>query len=142
MTIDDLPPELMSSIFHHVLADLNPLSISDRLRYSAQCKSLARVCKSWNLEASPLLYGSVYLISATQFSSFNSTLSNRPDLGNYVKVLRLAGGGFINLGQGGLKGATLPNLERLYLSGTKTISVGSILSFRSECLLSCFALSS
>ncbi|GAA5872145.1 hypothetical protein JCM16303_000990 [Sporobolomyces ruberrimus] len=129
MHVNDLPPELLSSIFQLVVADHDSLSKSDLTRRAKQCRLLGDVCKEWNEATTSMLYARVCLKSPTQARSFNSALVHKPELGSRPRVLRLSGDGVLALTRD-VRGARMSHLEQLYLSATKTISFDPIFSFK------------
>nr|GAT51415.1 predicted protein [Mycena chlorophos] len=93
-----LPDELISLILEpaltisdHSFAD-NWSNTSPFAEYSESTSAYLVVCKSWLRVATPLLYGVVVLRSAAQTKALARALKGNPDLGSFVKKLRIEGG--------------------------------------------------
>jgi hypothetical protein len=59
---------------------------------SSSTSSTLLVCKSWLRVGTPLLYSFVIIRSKAQASALQATLRTHPDLGRFVKNLRVEGG--------------------------------------------------
>ncbi|KAJ6489146.1 hypothetical protein DFH09DRAFT_1455408 [Mycena vulgaris] len=88
---------------------------SERSPFASQSStsSTLLVCKSWLRVATPLLYSVVVIRSKAQAQALQKTLQNAPELGQFVKKLRVEGG----FGQAMLKILQkTPNISDLVIS--------------------------
>ncbi|KAJ7438631.1 hypothetical protein B0H11DRAFT_2104239 [Mycena galericulata] len=94
-----LPDEIISEILSPALevaenmfsdtSSTSPFAVAG----SPSCSSaLLLVCKSWLRVATPLLYNVVVIRSKAQAGALQSALQSNPDLGQFVKKLRVEGG--------------------------------------------------
>ncbi|KAJ7146989.1 hypothetical protein C8R44DRAFT_864686 [Mycena epipterygia] len=95
---DRLPDELISEILspalkvpEHMFSNTSPKSPFASLSVLSKSSALL-VCKSWLRVATPLLYAVVIIRSKAQAHAFQATLRSTPDLGRFVKKLRVEGG--------------------------------------------------
>ncbi|KAJ7113816.1 hypothetical protein C8R44DRAFT_676325 [Mycena epipterygia] len=93
----NLPDEIISEILSPALkipdrmfSDTSPTS--PFASYSASSSSALLVCKAWLRVASPLLYSIVVIRSKEQAGALQTTLQSTPELGQFVKKLRVEGG--------------------------------------------------
>nr|GAT51414.1 predicted protein [Mycena chlorophos] len=114
-----LPDELISLILEpaltisdHSFAD-NWSNTSPFAEYSESTSAYLVVCKSWLRVATPLLYGVVVLRSAAQAKALARALKGNPDLGRFIRKLRVEGGLGVSM-KTVLELA--PNITDLYLS--------------------------
>nr|GAT50280.1 predicted protein [Mycena chlorophos] len=91
----DLPDEILSEILTPALrvpddafSDARVLGMS----FTESSSAYLLVCKDWLRVATPLLYGVVILRSKAQAQALAVALQNNPDLGGFIKKLRLDGG--------------------------------------------------
>ncbi|KAJ7258414.1 hypothetical protein B0H12DRAFT_443805 [Mycena haematopus] len=115
---DTLPDEIISEILspalkvpEHMFSDLS--SKSPFAKYSVSSSTALLVCKAWLRVATPLLYDCVVLRSKAQCRALHAALRKNPDLGRFIKKLRVEGGFSTPMGQI-LKWA--PNIANLFLS--------------------------
>ncbi|KAJ7160022.1 hypothetical protein C8R43DRAFT_1177631 [Mycena crocata] len=83
------------------------------MSHSVSNSSLLLVCKSWLRVATPLLYSVVIIRSKPQVRALQAALHNTPDLGRFVKKLRVEGG-FGNLMHQILQ--QTPNISDIFVS--------------------------
>ncbi|KAJ6596283.1 hypothetical protein DFH09DRAFT_1134556 [Mycena vulgaris] len=95
---DALPDEIISEILSPALkvseeqfADTRS-ETSPFVSLSVSSSAALLVCKAWLRVATPLLYHVVVLRSKAQARALQATLRDNPDLGTFVKMLRLEGG--------------------------------------------------
>ncbi|KAJ7454593.1 hypothetical protein B0H11DRAFT_1819876 [Mycena galericulata] len=81
--------------------------------YEESTSAILLVCKAWLRVSTPLLYHVVVLRSKAQAKALDATLKKNPDLGRFVKKLRVEGGFGLYM-HGILKSA--PNITDIYLS--------------------------
>ncbi|KAJ7056000.1 hypothetical protein C8F01DRAFT_375368 [Mycena amicta] len=115
---DSLPDEIISEILspalkvpEHLFSDLS--RTSPFAKYSVSTSSILLVCKSWLRVATPLLYNVVILRSKAQSRALHDALKLNPELGRFIRRLRVEGG-FGNPLQLILKSST--NLTDIFLS--------------------------
>ncbi|EJD00139.1 uncharacterized protein FOMMEDRAFT_159781 [Fomitiporia mediterranea MF3/22] len=92
-----LPAELLRSVLQLLVTVSNSTFTSPRTRFGNKVQSSAQylhVSKSWLEAGTPLLYQTVVLRSAAQVCSLRSTLVTYPDLGLYVRNLRIEEGAY------------------------------------------------
>ncbi|KAJ7644346.1 hypothetical protein FB45DRAFT_735456 [Roridomyces roridus] len=112
-----LPDEIVAEILSPALKVPDD-AFSDNSRdspfaqYSESSSALLLVCKSWLRVSTPLLYHVVVLRSKGQAAALERTLKRSPDLGRFIKKLRLEGG-FGNPLQQIIQAA--PNVTDLFL---------------------------
>ncbi|KAF7289073.1 hypothetical protein HMN09_01355500 [Mycena chlorophos] len=93
-----LPDELISLILEPALKISeesfanNWSSASPFATYDESTSAYLVVCKSWMRVATPLLYGVVVLRSAAQAQALARALQGNPELGRFIKKLRVEGG--------------------------------------------------
>ncbi|KAJ7728877.1 hypothetical protein B0H16DRAFT_1428404 [Mycena metata] len=94
---ENLPDEIISEILSPTLKV--PLDLfsdtsleSPFVSFSSSCSSTLLVCKSWLRVATPLLYSFVIIRSKAQANALQLTLQTNPQLGNFVKHLRVENG--------------------------------------------------
>jgi hypothetical protein len=94
---DNLPDEIISEILspalkvpEHMFSDLSPKSLF--AKYSVSSSAALLVCKDWLRVATPLLYSVVVIRSKAQARALHDALRNNPDLGRFIKKLRVEGG--------------------------------------------------
>ncbi|KAJ6450382.1 hypothetical protein C8R45DRAFT_1043491 [Mycena sanguinolenta] len=94
---DRLPDEIISEILspalkvpEHMYSDL--ASISPFAKYSVSSSAALLVCKAWLRVATPLLYACVVIRSTAQCRALQDALRKNPNLGGYIKKLRVEGG--------------------------------------------------
>jgi len=130
MSLNNLPPELLDSIFDFLSPSSNPFSNSNLPLYSHAYHPLTLVCKRWNRITTPRLYAAARLLRVKQFSAFSQTLESR-NSGQHLRCLRVS----VILWTGETKESLLsesdkllrslgnftPNLEELYLAGTQAV---------------------
>ncbi|CAK5278402.1 unnamed protein product [Mycena citricolor] len=91
-----LPDEIISEIITPALhLDDGAFSSMERyspFRFEESSSAYLLVCKSWLRVATPLLYHTVVLRSIAQAQSLAITLTSNPDLGRFIKKLRVEGG--------------------------------------------------
>ncbi|KAF7289030.1 hypothetical protein HMN09_01350900 [Mycena chlorophos] len=97
---NSLPDEIISLILtqspalkipDEAFAD-NWSTVSPFAQYSESTSAYLLVCKSWLRVATPLLYGVVVLRSSAQAKALARALKGNPELGRFVKKLRVEGG--------------------------------------------------
>ncbi|KAF7317446.1 F-box domain-containing protein [Mycena chlorophos] len=103
MSDNSLPDEILSEILAPRAQNLRRQSTSAYLV----------VCKSWLRVATPLLYNVVILRSKDQAKALGRTLAGNPELGGFIRKLRLEGG-YGPIMQKIL--ASSPNITDLYLT--------------------------
>ncbi|KAJ7718664.1 hypothetical protein B0H16DRAFT_1475506 [Mycena metata] len=86
---ENLPDEIISEILSPTLKHF--IRITFRL-FSSSSSSTLLVCKSWLRVATPLLYSFVIIRSKAQANALQLTLQTNPQLGNFVKHLRVENG--------------------------------------------------
>ncbi|KAJ7093864.1 hypothetical protein B0H15DRAFT_1020558 [Mycena belliarum] len=95
---DSLPDEILSEILSPALKIpdkmfANTLEISGFASYRRVSSSATLlVCKSWLRVATPLLYSTVVIRSKPQAQALQAALAEHPELGRFVKKLRVEGG--------------------------------------------------
>ncbi|KAF7362602.1 F-box domain-containing protein [Mycena venus] len=94
---DNLPDEIISEILSPALKVSETLFSDTSLEspfafFFSSSSSTLLVCKSWLRVATPLLYHFVVIRSKAQANAFQATLRGNPDLGRFVKNLRVEGG--------------------------------------------------
>nr|GAT55710.1 predicted protein [Mycena chlorophos] len=121
MSLSPLPDELISAILSpalHVPDDAFTASSSaSSAPFARFCESTSvylLVCKAWLRVATPLLYGIVIIRSKAQAKALAKALRRDPQLGGWVRKLRVEGGYGITAMQGIL--ANTPNVEHLFLT--------------------------
>ncbi|KAF7335267.1 F-box domain-containing protein [Mycena sanguinolenta] len=97
MSDNSLPDEIISEILSPALkvpdelfsdnSDVSPFATN-----SESTSAYLLVCKSWLRVATPLLYNVVILRSKAQAKALSLALSQNPDLGRFIKKLRVEGG--------------------------------------------------
>ncbi|KAJ7667033.1 hypothetical protein B0H17DRAFT_1184307 [Mycena rosella] len=94
---ENLPDEIISELLspalkvpEHMFSDTS--FTSPFASYSASSSSTLLVCKSWLRVATPLLYSVVVIRSKAQAQALQATLQSAPELGRFVKKLRVEGG--------------------------------------------------
>ncbi|KAJ6568642.1 hypothetical protein B0H19DRAFT_989151 [Mycena capillaripes] len=94
---DTLPDEIISEILAPALkvpeamfSNLSPKS--PFAKYSVSSSMALLVCKAWLRVATPLLYNVVVLRSKAQCRALHAALYQNPDLGRFIKKLRVEGG--------------------------------------------------
>ncbi|KAJ7042785.1 hypothetical protein C8F04DRAFT_54250 [Mycena alexandri] len=88
-------------------------TISPFMTFTESTSALLVVCKSWLRVSTPLLYNTVILRSKAQAQALAATLKHNPDLGTFIKRLRVEGGFAISM----LKILqSSPNITDLFLS--------------------------
>ncbi|KAF7338898.1 F-box domain-containing protein [Mycena sanguinolenta] len=94
---DSLPDEIISEILspalkvpEHMYSDLSPTS--PFAKYSVSSSAALLVCKAWLRVATPLLYACVVIRSKAQCRALHDALRKNPDLGRFIKKLRVEGG--------------------------------------------------
>ncbi|KAK7024061.1 F-box domain-containing protein [Favolaschia claudopus] len=97
MRDNSLPDELISEILSPALkvADhvfSNTSHVSPFAAYGESTSAYLLVCKSWLRVATPLLYSVVVLRSKAQAKALAAALSGNPELGRFIKKLRVEGG--------------------------------------------------
>nr|GAT52316.1 predicted protein [Mycena chlorophos] len=97
MADTSLPDEIISEILSPALkvaddAFANNYSKSPFARFTESTSAYLVVCKSWLRVATPLLYHVVVLRSKAQAKALANALAKNPDLGRFVKKLRVEGG--------------------------------------------------
>ncbi|KAJ7162757.1 hypothetical protein C8R43DRAFT_1233360 [Mycena crocata] len=116
---DYFPDEIVSEIltpalrvadelFSHTSTKTSPFAA-----YGESTSALLLVCKSWFRVATPLLYNVVILRSTGQAKALDAALKKAPELGRFIKKLRVEGG-FGTYMHGILKNA--PNITELFIS--------------------------
>ncbi|KAF8217419.1 hypothetical protein K438DRAFT_1924921 [Mycena galopus ATCC 62051] len=115
---DSLPDEIISEILspalkvpEHMFSNLAPKS--PFAKYSVSSSAALLVCKAWLRVSTPLLYHVVVIRSKAQCRALCDALKNSPDLGRFIKKLRVEGG-FSTPMHEILKRA--PNITDLFLS--------------------------
>ncbi|KAF7320864.1 F-box domain-containing protein [Mycena chlorophos] len=111
----DLPDEILSEILTPALrvsddafSDARVLGMS----FTESSSACLLVCKDWLRVSTPLLYGVVILRSKAQAQALAFALQNNPDLGRFIKKLRVDGGygRFMHIIL-----QTTPNISELFL---------------------------
>ncbi|KAJ7056790.1 hypothetical protein C8F01DRAFT_1372749 [Mycena amicta] len=99
MAENHLPDEIIAEILSPALkvpddafTDNSLTSPSPFATYSESTSAYLVVCKSWLRVATPLLYHVVVLRSKAQAKALSKALSANPDLGRFIKKLRVEGG--------------------------------------------------
>ncbi|KAF8172755.1 hypothetical protein K438DRAFT_1851031 [Mycena galopus ATCC 62051] len=99
-----LPDEIISEILSPALrvsdVAFSTLSGSDTspfMRFSESSSAFLVVCKAWLRVATPLLYSVVVLRSKAQAQALAAALKENPDLGLFIKKLRVEGGYAISM---------------------------------------------
>ncbi|KAJ7611796.1 hypothetical protein FB45DRAFT_875336 [Roridomyces roridus] len=96
MPDNSLPDEIVSEILAPALKvpddKFSDLSAVSPFAAYAESPSACLVCKSWLRVATPLLYHVVVLRSKAQAKALEATLIQNPDLGKFIKHLRVEGG--------------------------------------------------
>ncbi|KAK6977493.1 hypothetical protein R3P38DRAFT_3123259 [Favolaschia claudopus] len=92
-----LPDEIISEILSPALNVSNERfaateRISPFATYSVSSSAYLLVCKAWLRVATPLLYRVVVLRSTSQANALEETLQDHPELGRFIKKLRVEGG--------------------------------------------------
>ncbi|KAJ6468708.1 hypothetical protein DFH09DRAFT_1381071 [Mycena vulgaris] len=92
-----LPDEIISEILSHALKVSDELfsDASDVSPFAAGSPSTSAyllVCKDWLRVATPLLYNVVVLRSKAQAYALEKVLRSNPELGGFVRMLRVEGG--------------------------------------------------
>ena len=140
MSINDLPPELLNSIFEYLPPPLN--SNSNLPLYSQAYLPLTLVCKRWNEVTTPLLYTAARLSRVEQYSAFQQTLV-KTNLGQHLKCLRVSTVEWTKETKSSLRyksmellaslffGRYTPNLEELYIAGNQTINLSRLSALKS-----------
>ncbi|KAJ7222517.1 hypothetical protein GGX14DRAFT_664051, partial [Mycena pura] len=113
-----IPDEILSEILSPALlvpddrfcemSDVSPF-----ISFSESSSAYLVVCKAWLRVATPLLYHVVVLRSKAQAQALATTLGTNPDLGGFIKKLRVEGGYAISMHKVLQKS---PNITDLYLS--------------------------
>ncbi|KAJ7756219.1 hypothetical protein B0H16DRAFT_1539043 [Mycena metata] len=119
-----LPDEIISEIlspalkvsdeaFSHDSESARTFTKSPFMTFTESTSALLVVCKSWLRVSTPLLYHTVVLRSKAQAQALAATLKANPDLGTFIKRLRVEGGFAISM----LKILqSSPNITDLFLS--------------------------
>ncbi|KAK7046853.1 hypothetical protein R3P38DRAFT_2876178 [Favolaschia claudopus] len=93
---DELISEILSPLLHVSDASFSTLNsvagVSPFLTFSESSSSYLAVSKSWLRVATPLLYNVVVIRSKAQAQALAATLNADPDLGRFIKKLRVEGG--------------------------------------------------
>ncbi|KAJ6592831.1 hypothetical protein B0H19DRAFT_1279562 [Mycena capillaripes] len=94
---DSLPDGIISEILSPDLHVSNCLFSDTSLEspfasISSSSSSTLLVCKSWLRVATPLLYSVVIIRSKAQANALQATLRRNPDLGRFIRNLRVEGG--------------------------------------------------
>ncbi|KAF7318446.1 hypothetical protein HMN09_00353800 [Mycena chlorophos] len=120
MSLSPLPDELISAILSPALhvpddafAASSSASSAPFARFCESTSAYLLVCKAWLRVATPLLYGVVILRSRAQAKALAKALRRDPQLGGWVRKLRVEGG-YGTAMQGIL--ANTPNVEHLFLT--------------------------
>ncbi|KAF7314049.1 F-box domain-containing protein [Mycena chlorophos] len=97
MADTSLPDEIISEILSPALkvaddAFANNYAKSPFAKFTESTSAYLVVCKSWLRVATPLLYHVVVLRSKAQAKALANALAKNPDLGRFVKKLRVEGG--------------------------------------------------
>ncbi|KAJ6515265.1 hypothetical protein C8R45DRAFT_955868 [Mycena sanguinolenta] len=97
MSDNSLPDEIISEILSPALKVSDELfsdnsEVSPFATNSESTSAYLVVCKSWLRVATPLLYNVVVLRSKAQAKALSLALSQNPDLGRFIKKLRVEGG--------------------------------------------------
>ncbi|KAK7035981.1 F-box domain-containing protein [Favolaschia claudopus] len=97
MRDNSLPDELISEILSPALkvsdeVFSNTDHVSPFSSYGESTSAYLLVCKSWLRVATPLLYSVVVLRSKAQAKALANALSGNPELGRFIKKLRVEGG--------------------------------------------------
>ncbi|KAK7024059.1 F-box domain-containing protein [Favolaschia claudopus] len=97
MPDNSLPDELISEILWPALkisdnVFSNTSHVSPFSSYGESTSAYLLVCKSWLRVATPLLYSVVVLRSKAQAKALAAALSGNPQLGRFIKKLRVEGG--------------------------------------------------
>ncbi|KAJ6515264.1 hypothetical protein C8R45DRAFT_955864 [Mycena sanguinolenta] len=97
MSDNSLPDEIISEILSPALKVSDELfsdnsGVSPFATNSESTSAYLLVCKSWLRVATPLLYNVVVLRSKAQAKALSLALSQNPDLGRFIKKLRVEGG--------------------------------------------------
>ncbi|KAK6996843.1 hypothetical protein R3P38DRAFT_3626103 [Favolaschia claudopus] len=92
-----LPDEIISEILSPALTVPDERfaateRISPFATYSLSSSAYLLVCKAWLRVATPLLYRVVVLRSTSQANALEETLQDNPELGRFIKKLRVEGG--------------------------------------------------
>ncbi|KAJ6541185.1 hypothetical protein DFH09DRAFT_1174702 [Mycena vulgaris] len=114
-----LPDEIVSEILtpvlrvpDHVFSDTST-GTSPFATYQESTSAILLVCKAWLRVSTPLLYHVVVLRSKAQVKALDATLKTNPDLGRFIKKLRVEGG-FGSCMRGILQNA--PHITVIFLS--------------------------
>ncbi|KAJ7117064.1 hypothetical protein C8R44DRAFT_674347 [Mycena epipterygia] len=94
---EHLPDEIISEILSPALKVSEEMfseneSLISPFASSVSSSSALLVCKAWLRVATPLLYHVVVLRSKAQARALQAALRGHPDLGRFIKMLRLEGG--------------------------------------------------
>ncbi|KAK7046823.1 F-box domain-containing protein [Favolaschia claudopus] len=93
---NSLPDEIISEILAPALritdAQFSDLRSSRFMKFSESSSAYLLVCKSWLRVATPLLYGVIPLRSRAQAQALAAALTSNPELGRFIKRLRVEGG--------------------------------------------------
>jgi hypothetical protein len=97
MAAESLPDEILSEILSPALGVSEEMFSDTKGRspfasLSVSSSSALLVCRAWLRVATPLLYHVVVLRSKAQARALQAALRGNPDLGNFIKMLRLEGG--------------------------------------------------
>ncbi|KAF7314045.1 F-box domain-containing protein [Mycena chlorophos] len=97
MADTSLPDEIISEILSPALkvaddAFANNYAKSPFAKFTESTSAYLVVCKSWLRVATPLLYHVVVLRSKAQAKALANALAKNPDLGRFIKKLRVEGG--------------------------------------------------
>ncbi|KAK7035988.1 F-box domain-containing protein [Favolaschia claudopus] len=99
MRDNSLPDELISEILSpalkvsdHVFSDTSHISPFASYGFRESTSAYLLVCRSWLRVATPLLYSVVVLRSKAQAKALAAALSENPELGHFIKKLRVEGG--------------------------------------------------
>ncbi|KAJ7604937.1 hypothetical protein DFH06DRAFT_1113337 [Mycena polygramma] len=116
--MDHFPDEIMAEILSPALKVSEEMFSDTASTSPFACPSVSSsaallVCKAWLRVATPLLYHVVIIRSKAQARALQSSLRGNPDLGRFVKMLRVEGG-FGPAMQDVLKGC--PNVRDILLS--------------------------
>ncbi|KAK7001539.1 F-box domain-containing protein [Favolaschia claudopus] len=92
-----LPDEIISEILSPALnVSDERFAATERISpfatYSVSSSAYLLVCKAWLRVATPLLYRVVVLRSTSQANALEETLQDHPELGRFIKKLRVEGG--------------------------------------------------
>ena len=143
MSINNLPPELLDSIFEYLPPPLNRFSHSNLPFYSQAYHPLTLVCTRWNEITTSRLYKVARLSRVEEYSAFQQTLVST-SLGQHLKCLRVSTTEWTKETKSSLRhksmellaslffGRYTPNLEELYIAGNQTINLSRLSALKSK----------